>query len=335
MSQSTKNANGDTKIVLVSYSQDEYEEIQIESASECARYVGKRDVTWIRILGKPNAELLINIGEQFGFHPLAIDDVINADQRPKVEQFDKYMFITVNIPQRPENSASIRLDQVCIFLGANFVVTINGSGNVFETIYQRIEEDRGRIRKMKADYLAYTLIDIAVDQYFPIIDFIETRIESIDEVLQGKPSPQIVREIRNIKRQLFLIRSSIWPMREVISYLQREEPLLITDASSLYFRDAYNHTIQIADMIESCRDILSEIFNMYLSMTANSTNEVMKVLTIFASIFIPLTFIVGIYGMNFKFMPELNWRPAYFIVHGIMVLVVLAMLRFFRKRGWF
>jgi len=333
--QSTKNANGDSKIVLVSYSQDEYEEIQIESASECAKYIGKRDVTWIRVLGKPNAELLNNISEQFGLHPLAIEDVMNADQRPKVEQFEDYMFITIRIAQRSDNSSTIDLDQVCIFLGTNFVMTINSNGSVFEPIRRRIEENRGRIKKMKADYLAYTLIDTAVDQYFPILDFIETQMESIDETLQDKPSPQIVKEIRKTKRQLFLIRSSIWPMREVIGNLQREEPNFIDDATKLYLRDAYNHTIQIADMIESCRDILSEIFNMYLSMTANSTNEVMKVLTIFASIFIPLTFIVGIYGMNFKFMPELNWRPAYFIIHGVMIVVVLAMLRFFRKRGWF
>lgn len=335
MPQSEKGAPEDFKIYTISYSQDEYEVKEAESASECIKCVGKRNVTWIRIIGKPNAEILNNIGEQFGFHQLAIDDVINADQRPKVEQFDKYIFITVNIPQRPENSSSIRLDQVCIFLGTNFIMTVNSNGSIFEPVRQRIEEDRGRIRKMNADYLAYTLIDIAVDQYFPILDFIETQIESIDEVLQAKPSHQMVREIRRTKRYLFLIRSSVWPMREVISNLQREEPHLITDVSRLYLRDAYNHTIQIADMVESCRDILSEMFNMYLSMTANSTNEVMKVLTIFASIFIPLTFIVGIYGMNFKFMPELNWRPAYFIVHGIMIVVAIAMLRFFRKRGWF
>jgi len=226
------------------------------------------------------------------------------------------------------------LCQVNIFLGPNFVLTIHDAGDAFEPIHQRIKENRGRIRKMKADYLAYALIDIVVDQYFPIMESVGDQIESIEDELQENPSPEIVKGIREIKRELILIRSSIWPMREVINSLQREESEIIADTTNLYFRDVYDHTIQIADIVESYRDILSEIFNVYLSITANSTNEVMKILTIFATIFIPLTFIVGIYGMNFEFMPELKWRPAYFIVLGLMVGVAVVMLRFFRKRGW-
>ena len=324
----------DIKIILISYSQDEYEEKQVETIEECLNRVGEREVTWIRIVGTPNAELLTNIEEKFGFHPLALEDIMSSDQRPKVEDFDDYIFITVRIPHRSEDHAAVTLEQVNIFLGANFVMTIHDVGEVFDPVCHRVEENRGRVRKMGADYLAYTLIDMAIDQYFPTIEIIEDQMESIEGRLQKNPSPEIVREIRKIKRELFRIRGSVWPMREVVNSLQRDSPDLIADATRLYLRDAYDHTIQIADIIESFRDNLSEMLNLYLSLTANSTNEVMKILTIFATIFIPLTFIVGIYGMNFKFMPELKWRPAYFIVLGFMIIVALAMLRFFRKRGW-
>jgi magnesium transporter len=166
------------------------------------------------------------------------------------------------------------------------------------------------------------------------MEFVGNEIESMEDELQENPSPEIVRKMREIKRELILIRSSIWPMRELINSLQREEPKVIAETTQLYLRDVYDHTIQVADIVESYRDILSEMFNVYLSVTANNTNEVMRVLTIFATIFIPLTFIAGIYGMNFEFMPELKWRPAYFVMLGLMAVITIALLRFFRKRGW-
>ena len=188
---------------------------------------------------------------------------------------------------------------------------------------------------MGADYLLYVLIDLVVDQFFPVMESIGDQIEDIEEEIQENPSANVVKKIRKIKHDLILVRSSVWPMREVINGLQREDSDLVTDSTNVFMRDVYDHTIQIADIVESYRDVLSEMFNVYLSVTANSTNDVMKILTIFASIFIPLTFIAGIYGMNFDFMPELHWKPAYFVMLGIMAAVTLAMLRFFRKRGWF
>ncbi|MBM3237641.1 magnesium/cobalt transporter CorA [Candidatus Poribacteria bacterium] len=325
---------GEIKITVISYSPDEYEELEAKSAEECFEYVGKRDVTWINVDGTHDAELLRNIGERFGFHSLSLEDVINVGQRPKVEEFDDYIFITASIPQNPRIATSINLDEINIFLGLNFVMTIQNNGDVFEPIRQRIKENRVRIRKMKADYLAYSLIDLVVDQYFPVMEFIGEEIEATEDEMLENPSHEMVRKIREMKRELILIRSAIWPMREVINCLQRGEPELIAETTQIYLRDIYDHTIQIAELVESYRDILSEVFNVYLSTTANSTNEVMKILTIFSAIFIPLTFIVGIYGMNFEFIPELKWRPAYFILHGVMVAIVLVMLRFFRKRGW-
>jgi len=307
--------------------------MEAESVEQCFQQVGKRDVTWINVDGTQDAELLRRIGEQFGLHPLTLEDVIDIGQRPKVEDFGDYIFITAGLPQKSEMVTN--LCQINIFLGPNFVLAIHDAGDAFEPIRQRIKQNKGRIRKMKADYLAYALIDLVVDQYFPVMESVGDQIESIEDELQENPSPEIVRGIREIKRDLILIRGSIWPMREVINGLQREEPEFIADTTNLYLRDVYDHTIQIADMVESYRDILSEMFNVYLSVTANSTNEVMRILTIFATIFIPLTFIAGIYGMNFEFMPELRWRPAYFILLDLMVTISLAMLRFFRKRGWF
>ncbi|MFC1719375.1 magnesium/cobalt transporter CorA, partial [Candidatus Poribacteria bacterium] len=260
--------------------------------------------------------------------------VINRGQRPKMEDFGQYIFITLRSPKKSEAASPIDTEQINIFLGKNFVMTIHDSANSFAPIVQRVKENKGRIRQMKAGYLVYALIDLIVDQHFPVMELIADQIEALEDELQENPSPDIVKEIRGIKGDLILIRSSIWPMREVINSLEREDPELMSDAAKVFLRDAYDHTIQIADVVESYRDILSEMFNIYLSVKADNTNEVMKILTIFAAIFIPLTFVAGIYGTNFEYVPELKWKYSYFVMIGVMVLITAAMLRFFRKRGW-
>ena len=330
----TKTGNVKASLDVLVYSTDDYEEVEVESVEDCRQQIGKKDVTWIKVEGTKDAETLEKIGEHFGFHPLTLEDVMNAGQRPKVEDFGDYIFITFSRPRKSEIDSAIEMEQINIFLGSGYVISITDSGDAFEPVYQRILENRGRIRKMRAGYLAYALIDVVLDHFFPVMETVGNQIECLEDDIQENPSSDIVREIRGIKRDLLTVRGSIWPMREVINTLQREEPELIADATKLYLRDAYDHTIQIADIVESYRDILSEMFNVYLSVKADSTNEVMKVLTIFAAIFIPLTFMAGLYGMNFEFMPELQWRPAYFILLGLMAAVAIAMLRFFKKRGW-
>jgi len=322
------------KMTVVSYSADELEEKEVESVEECFDYVGKREVTWISLDGSQDADLLRQIGEKFGIHALALEDIISGGQRPKLEDFGEYLFITLRSPRKPEATSSIVAEQINILLGPNFVITIHDLSNPFEIVLQRIREGKGRIRSMKADYLLYALIDLVIDQHFPLMESVADQIEALEEEVQENPSSEIVKKIRDIKRDLILTRSSIWPMREVINGLEREEPRLIADATKIFLRDVYDHTIQIADIVESYRDILSEMFNVYLSVKADNTNEVMKILTIFASIFIPLTFVAGLYGMNFEFMPELKWKYSYFAMLGVLVLITLAMLRFFRKRGW-
>lgn len=321
-------------LAVVAYSQHDYEEAEIESVEECFQQIGERDVTWIRVEGTRDTEMLKQFGDHFGFHPLTLEDVMDGDQRPKVEAFGDYIFITFRRPYKPEVDSAIGMEQVNIFLGPGYVVTITDARAAFDPVHQRIVDNRGRIRQMKAGYLAYALIDVVLDSFFPVMETVGDQIESLEDDVQDNPTPEIVKMIRGIKRDLLVIRGSLWPMREVIGSLQREEPELIADATKLYLRNAYDHTIQLADIVETYRDILSEVFNMYLSISANSTNEVMKILTIFAAIFIPLTFMAGVYGMNFEFMPELRWRPAYFILLGLMAAVAIAMLRFFRKRGW-
>lgn len=322
------------KMTVISYSPDELEEKEAESVDECFEYVGKREVTWINVDGTQDASLLGQIGEKFGIHPLALEDVINGGQRPKLEDFVEYLYITLRMPKKVEASSPIDTEQINILLGPKFVMTIHDSGDAFGPVIQRMKENKGRIRKMKADYLAYALIDLIVDQHFPIMDLIANQIEVLEDEVQESASPVIVKKIRGIKRDLILVRGSIWPMREVINSLEREEPEQITESTKLFLRDVYDHTIQIADIVESYRDILSEMFNIYLSVKADNTNEVMKILTIFATIFIPLTFVAGIYGMNFEFMPELKWKYSYFVMIGVMLVITIVMLRFFRKRGW-
>jgi magnesium transporter len=274
------------------------------------------------------------MGEKFSLHPLALEDVLNGGQRPKLEDFGTNIFITLRLAKKPDTESQIDTEQVNIFLGSNYIITIHDSPNIFDLIIQRIKEKKGRIRKMKAGYLAYALIDLMVDQHFPIMEGIAEQIEELEDEVQENPSPEIVMKIREIKRYLICIRGSILPMREVINAMEREEPKLISDEAKIFLRDVYDHTIQISDMVESYRDILSEMFNIYLSVKADNTNEVMKILTIFAAIFIPLTFVAGIYGTNFEFVPELKWKYSYFVMLGVMVLITAAMLRFFRKRGW-
>ena len=322
------------KISVVSYSPDEYEEAEAKSSEDSFQWVGKRDVTWIKVDGTKDADILREMGEKFGLHLLALEDVINGGQRCKLEDFGEHLFVTVRLPRKPDTESSIYIEQVNIFLGSNYVITIHDSSDIFDPVIQRIKENKGRIRKMKTGYLAYALIDLIVDQHFPIMELVAEQIEELEDEVQENPTSEIVRKIRGIKSDLILIRSSIWPMREVINAMEREEPELISDEAKIFLRDVYDHTIQIADIVESYREILSEMFNIYLSVKADNTNEIMKVLTIFAAIFIPLTFVAGIYGTNFEFVPELKWKYSYFVMLGVMVLITAAMLRFFRKRGW-
>jgi len=324
-----------TKIAIIDYDQEDFQEKQVEEVEECFPFKDKPTVTWINIDGIHQIDIIKKIGGYFNLHPLILEDIVNTGQRPKMEDFENYIFIVLKMVCYDEQHNEVRIEQVSLIIGSNFVISFQEQeGDVFNQIRERIRSGKGRIRKMKADYLAYSLIDAIVDGYFIILERFGERIESMDEALVTNPTPETLHTIHNLKRELIFLRKSVWPLREVINSMERAEASLINESTIIYLRDVYDHTIQVIDTVETFRDMVSGMVDMYLSSISNKMNEVMKVLTIIATIFIPLTFFAGIYGMNFRFMPELTWRWAYPAVWGVMVAIATAMLVYFKRKKW-
>ena len=260
---------------------------------------------------------------------------MNTGQRPKMEDFVDYIFVTLKMLHYSDEEKETKAEQVSVILGSNFVISFQESeGDVFDPIRERIRADKGRIRKMGADYLAYALMDATVDNYFTILEKLGDRIEGMEEELVVNPTPETLQAIHHLKREMIFPRKSVWPLREVINRLERWESSLIKKSTSIYLRDLYDHTIQVIDSIETFRDVLSGMLDIYLSSVSNRMNEVMKVLTIIATIFIPLTLVAGIYGMNFRFMPELETSVGYPIVLLLMLCIGVLMISYFRKKRW-
>jgi magnesium transporter len=326
---------GQVRITLIDYNEENFQEKVVERVEECFPFKEMPTVTWINIDGLHNVEIIEKIGKHFELHPLILEDILNTGQRPKCEDYEKCLFMVLKMLRYNGKSCSIQPEQVSLVLGQNFVISFQEEvGDVFEQIRDRIRNAKGRIRKMSVDYLAYALIDAVVDNYFLILEKMGEQIESMDEELIAKPSDKTVRRIHVLKRELIFLRKSVWPLRELINSMEKTESLLISDSTGPYLRDVCDHTIQVIDTVESFRDMVSGMLDIYLSSISNRMNAVMKVLTIIATIFIPLTFIAGIYGMNFRFMPELEWKWGYFIVLIIMVVVATIMLIYFRRKKW-
>jgi len=323
------------RITVFDYDEKQFHAREVKTVEECFPYKETSTVTWINVDGIHDTHIIEEIGKRFEIHPLVLEGITNTSQRPKVEEFDKYIFIVLKMIYYNEKKEEIIVEQVSLVLGDNFVISFQEQeGDVFDPVRARIRQGKGHVRKAGADYLAYALIDSVVDHYFAIIEVFGDDIEKIEEELATNPHPDVLRTIYKIKRDTILLRRSVWPLREVLSGLQRAESPLIRENTFVYFRDIYDHTIQVMDTIEASRDMVTGMLDIYLSSMSNKMNEVMKFLTIFASIFIPLTFIAGVYGMNFKFMPELNWHWAYFAVLGLMALVAGTLLVYFRKKKW-
>ncbi|MHC4396781.1 MAG: magnesium/cobalt transporter CorA [Planctomycetota bacterium] len=323
------------RITLIDYNEQNFQERVVEKVEECFPFKGMPTVTWINIDGLHSIETTEKIGKHFELHSLILEDILNTGQRPKCEDYEKCLFMVLKMLTYNNESNYIQSEQVSLVLGQNFVISFQEAvGDVFEQIRDRIRNAKGRIRKMPADYLAYTLIDAIVDNYFLILEKMGEQIESMEEELIAKPSDKTVRKIHALKRELIFLRKSVWPLRELISSLEKTESSLITSSTKPYLRDVYDHTIQVIDTVESFRDMVSGMLDIYLSSISNRMNAVMKVLTIIATIFIPLTFIAGIYGMNFKYMPELDWKWAYPAVWLIMAIVVIVMLIYFKRKKW-
>jgi magnesium transporter len=329
------------KIRLIDYTATDFTEKELADADECQPYLDSSGVTWIHLQGLLQAETIQNIGDIFRLHPLTLEDILNKGQRPKVEEYDDQLFVIMSMPV--EINGTIEIEQLSIFLGENYIISFH-AGNVdpFEPLRKRLRKNNSRIRSLKPDYLLYCILDLVIDLGYPSLEGIGERIEIIeDELLTSSAKRATLADIHHIRRELLRLRRNLWPQREVINNLLRDETPLIKKSTSIYLRDCYDHTIQILELIENYRDMASNLIDTYLSSTSHRLNEIMRVLTMIATIFIPLTFVVGVYGMNFRHpdspwaMPELNWYYGYPMAWGIMISVVAAMVIYFKRKDWF
>ena len=324
------------RLTVIDYDENNFQEKQLEKVDDCFPFRDTASISWINIDGIHDAELVKKIGAHFNMHSLIMEDIVTLGQRPKIDIFDEHIFLVLKMMSYDEKTNEVQTEQVSIVFGKNFVISFQESDawDVFNAIRERIRTNKGKIRKMGADYLAYSLVDSIVDNYFMILEKVGEKTEYLEEELIDNPKPKTLQAIHKLKREVIFLRKSVWPLREIINSMTREESALITATTEIYFRDVYDHTIQVIDAVETVRDILSEMVDIYLSSISNKMNSVMKVLTIIATIFMPLTFIVGVYGTNFKYFPELEWKYGYFMMWSIMILITLGMLYFFRRKGW-
>lgn len=324
-----------TRISLMDYDESHFLEKEVKLVEESFPFKDKPTVTWINIDGIHEIEIIEKIGQYFGVHPLILEDILNTEKRPKMEDFETYIYVTLKILKQIDKSDKILSEQVSLIVGKNFVISfMENKDDIFDPIKDRIRSGKGHIRKMGSDFLAYSLIDAIVDNYFIIMEQFGDKIEVMEEELVKNPTPGTLMSLHDTQRELMILRKSVWPLREVVNNMLREESTLIHESTLIYLRDVYDHTIEIIEMIEGLRDMVSRMFDMYLSSISNKLNEIMKVLTIIATIFIPLTFIAGVYGMNFENMPELKWHWGYPVIWTIMIFIGLYMLNYFRKKKW-
>ena len=323
------------RISYMDYDEKDIVEKQVSKVEECFPFKSTPTVTWINIDGLHEVDTIEKLGRQFDLHSLILEDILHTEQRPKIEDFEKYVFIVLRMLSYNTEMQAVESEQLSIVLGPNFVISFQERiGDIFDPIRDRIRNAKGRIRKMGPDYLCYCLLDAIVDNYFSILEKVGEKIESMEEDLVSEPTENTLQQIHSLKREMILLRKSVWPLRELINGLQRSESPLIQESTEIYLRDVYDHTIQVIDTVESFRDMASGMLDIYLSSISNKMNSVMKVLTIIATIFIPLTFVAGIYGMNFEYMPELKLAWAYPAVWLVMIAVAVVMLMYFRKKKW-
>ena len=317
------------------YNPEHLAEPVIKKIEESFNIAAPGSVAWINIDGLSDIEIIESVGKHFNLHSLVLEDIVNTCQRPKIEDYDGHSFIVLKMLSYDDETHFIDSEQVSLILGENYVISFQEKpGDVFNSIRERLRSNKGRIRKMGSDFLLYALIDAIVDNYYIILEKMNDKLEELEEEVLDNESPEIMQQIHNFKRELMMLRKSVWPLREMINNLEKGDSNLISQATSPFFRDVYDHTIGIIDTIESFRDTISGVQDVYMTCVSNRMNNIMKVLTIIATIFIPLTFIAGVYGMNFKYMPELDWRWSYPVVWFVMVGCILGMLWFFKKNKW-
>ena len=324
------------KITLFSYDENSFQEQQSETVDEFLIYKDRPGVVWINVDGLHQVEVVEKVGKSFGLHPLLLEDILDTGHRPKMEDLGELIFVTLKMLSYDSDTNKVDREQISLVLGPNYVLSFKERENeIFDPLKERIRNGLGRWRNMEADYLFYALLDSIVDNYFVVLEDLGERIEILEESLVTNPSPDTLNSIQNLKTGMIHLARSVWPLREIIAGLDRGESPLIKKSTGIYLRDVYDHTIQVIDTVETYRDMITGMLDIYLSSINNRISEVMKVLTMIATIFIPLTFIVGVYGMNFSNMPELGWRWGYPVVWLIMAVIGVLMVIYFKKKKWF
>lgn len=321
------------KISLIEYNENEFIEQEFYDLSECISHVKPHLVKWINVEGIHKTEVIEKIGKLYNIHPLTLEDIVHVDQRPKFEDYDNYV---VAIMKMINYDTKVHAEQLSIVLFDNMVISFQEpqGGDAFDIIRNRLRQAKGRIRKCGADYLAYALMDAVIDCYFNVIEKIGDTVEKIEEHIIAHSSKSSLIQLYELKREMIFLRKQVWPMRDMISNMVRSETKLINPSTDIYLRDLQDHVTRVIDTVETYRDLLSGIMDIYLSTNSNKMNEVMKVLTIMSSIFIPVTFIAGVYGMNFEFMPELKSPYGYAITWGVMLSVMTGLIIYFKRKKW-
>jgi len=325
------------KVSIIDYDATNLFETVCKSTMECVPFKEADTVSWINVDGLHDTEIIASIGKLFDLHHLLLEEVLNTQHRPKVEEFDNYLFLTLKNLAISKDSMSIESEQISFVLGSGWVISFHEQeeqGNVFSALRHHLSESKGNIRKKGADYLLYRLVDMVVDNYFVITEYISDVIEDLEEKVIQTPDNDSLQELQHIKKQLMKLRKAVIPLREAIATLEKDSASLFEESTLRYLRDVYEHIIHVDEIIEAQRDMLASIMDLYLSGVSYKMNQVMKVLTIIATIFIPLTFIAGIYGMNFDNMPELHWKFGYFGVWGIMIIVLIIMVVYLKRKRW-
>jgi len=326
-----------SRIILIDYDEDNAIRKMDITPNACAPYIGTNTVSWMDIQGLGSETVLKQVGEIFNLHPLLLEDVVNVPQRPKLEDYNNQLLVISQMVRLKEDESGFDTEQVSFVLGKRYLLSFQEEElqDCFEIVRDRIRTSQGRVRKSGADYLTYLLLDTIIDGYFPVVEHYEDRIEALEDVIISNPDRDTMQEIYDVRRELLALRRLIWPMRNVLNLLMRDHHGIVSDEVQIYFRDSYDHVIQILEIIEAYRELAASLMDVYMSTMGNKLNEIMKFLTVISTIFIPLTFIVGVYGMNFENMPELKGEWSYFMVWLVMLAVAGGLIFYFWRKGWF
>ena len=330
-----RKESAETKFEVINYNEGSYESYTPNNPEDAFRFVAEERITWINIDGLSNTQEIEKVGKFYKLHPLILEDIVNTNQRSKIVEYQDFIFVVAKMLYH-KSDGHLEIEHISFVLGKDYVLSFQeAGGDVFNGLRDRISNAKGNIRRKGSDYLIFSLLDAIIDNYFIVIEELSEKIETLeDKLFASEPSDEITLEIQELKRTLLRIRRAVFPLREVLSRIEKVESGLIQEKTRNYFRDLYDHIIQVSENIEIYREMSWGLMDMYMTTINNKMNEVMKVLTIMASIFIPLTFIAGIYGMNFEHMPELEWKYGYFILLGVMLIIFLFMIYYFKRKRW-